>query len=78
MQGYCRDVKLLNEQQQGWSGDWIKYAISLPKFSWDSSSGASSFNGCGSSIGSGSVDTIIVKNNRNFNQDICLDNVKMY
>jgi hypothetical protein len=76
-QGSCRDLNLKQQASTSASGDWIKYTLWMPSFSWDSS-GAGSFSGCSSAASASSISTIQFKNARDFGQDLCVDLVKVY
>lgn len=78
--GQCNALPLENLSTSGSSNGFDRYSVYLKLFETyrpdEVVAFADQFQGCGGN-GSDDVDSIIVKNNQWYSQDICIDNVKL-
>ncbi|KXZ41810.1 hypothetical protein GPECTOR_276g724 [Gonium pectorale] len=78
--GTCKSISLQPRRFDDNKGGWTRFQIPLKAFDWrqsgDGDGGA--FSGCSDSINDWSADTLFFVNNWGGNQDLCLDQVKIF
>ncbi|GLI71000.1 hypothetical protein VaNZ11_016116 [Volvox africanus] len=78
--GACNSLRLQGMTSVDSKSNWSRFQVQLSAFDWRKSGGGdgSAFGGCSESINDWSVNTLVFVNNWGGNQDLCIDQMKIY
>ncbi|EFJ47081.1 hypothetical protein VOLCADRAFT_105296 [Volvox carteri f. nagariensis] len=78
--GGCKALQLRDMTPKDQTSNWSRFQVQLSAFDWRQSGGGdgSAFGGCSDSINDWSVNVLVIMNNWGGNQDLCIDQVKVY
>jgi hypothetical protein len=79
MQGDCRTFSL-SSVEPTWQQQWLTYKIQLASFSWDRkwTSDPADFWGCSSEVSAWDVNKVQIRNNKWYEQHLCIQSLKFY